>query len=1046
MDLILVLDISYSICTNDVGYETNCELSDWKKIQKFAEKIINSFEISEDATMVGIVTFAGDAKDVVDISSDKTKIINSLYNVNQMGYATCIGCGVENAIAMFKRVSANREARHPDKMVIFMTDGGNNKPDQRGYVAYCSDYKPVCKKYNTSVCKRYKCKESNPTCLVRSKTECAKYTTTSTCEKYKCSSCRKYSTTKCLRNSTSCLTYKCLKNSTTPVCGHPDCCSYSRGACRNDNYCWWKCSGVKCSKWGYECKSKQCVEYECAEYECENCRSYSKKCQEYKKECTEYACLSYDCKNEVCDEYECSEYELQCASYRNGYDGHFRGVTSILHSPYGLLPQSSTPIVTLAIGVGHEIEEAEVKRVSSSLEGKKLYYTLDNFDQLAGIINELVDTTCTKMTDNLEMCSDECHGLCGCDKKCYCPSCDSGDNCNSISCSTINDGTQSLGCVSKPVTCSSSKACVEMSRDPSVAGCCVEKLKDCSYMGDMCNIVYCDNNTGCYTKKIEANPENACFVGDYCDPLTGWKYKPACPNTSKCFNTICTLEGAYGHKCEDVSLCSSDDLCVNATCDEETGVCTKVNFECPPSENRCEKAECYKGQCYYSVNITRKIECSIKASSSCEEGYCDPDSGECMTRSLLDENPDCGLCDVNPIDCSNAGTACQTFACAVDPYTKQTYCKMTGDSCEPSDDPCITAVCVDDGEGNGTCERSDVICYTDKCHIGICQRDPANSSEHICTYKEKCVSDACYDRSCDAETGECIETPLCEDSPCTRLVTCNIGPDNTKQCVYNPVVCDSDACTYSECDEKTGKCVDYDNSTNCIGDNPCIQYKCNRTSGCYEDPIDCSTDDPCIEDFCIPYGTDNSDDDEDLQQYISVSSGYSENYVCVHRPKCRSEKFCESVKCSATGTCVYTDYNCEDDPRKETLDSCHTLVCDEESSSCKLTLLASAFLDVCGGCVKVYGTNATDNITHAKTACIAGMTVTKFAATIGGAAVAGIVIAAVVVAAVIVATSAFGTKELIKRAKKTSEVFTVNNPLYEGNANESYNPMYAGDD
>ena len=69
----------------------------------------------------------------------------------------------------------------------------------------------------------------------------------------------------------------------------------------------------------------------------------------------------------------------------------------------------------------------------------------------------------------------------------------------------------------------------------------------------------------------------------------------------------------------------------------------------------------------------------------------------------------------------------------------------------------------------------------------------------------------------------------------------------------------------------------------------------------------------------------------------------------------------------------------------------------------------------------------------------------EFAATIAGATIAAIVIACIVAAAVIAVTTALGTKELIKRAKKNADVGTNSNPLYEGNDNESTNPAFTGE-
>ena len=1058
MDLVIVLDISFSICTNDVGYETNCELSDWVKIQKFTENIINSFDIGEDATMVGIVTFCGDANDVVEISSDKKKIIDSLYNVNKMGYATCIGCGVENAINMFKRVSANREARKPEKMVIFMTDGGNNKPDQRGYVAYCADYQPKCKRY-TNKCKRYGCNETNPQCIAYSDSNCTRYTTTNVCERFKCASCKVPSVTRCLRRSTSsCFSYVCLQNSTTPVCGHPDCCSWSGSRCRNDNYCWWKCSGVTCQEIGYTCLNRQCVEYACLEYDCDECTTNSTTCLEYKKTCAEPGCVQYNC-TEVCAEYECAEYELECVAWRNGYDGHFHGVTSILHSPYGLMPQSSTPIVTIAIGVGHEIDAKEVRRVSSTMEGKKLYYTLDNFDQLSGIINELVDETCTKMTENLESCSDKCHGLCGCEKKCYCPTCDTGDNCTHIKCSTDTDSTESTGCKAEPVTCTPSSLCVNLARDPNYAGCCKETEKNCSGLSNACYQASCTPELGCYLTEIDATPVNGCSVGDYCDNITGWHYKDTCPSVGLCNHTVCTPDGATGYTCSYPPVCPQTDPCNISTCDAGTGQCKYEPIVCNAS-TPCNISVCVEGMCVESVNAVLYNECRKKANNSCEVGYCNVTTGQCEVEDISVKNPSCGVCDIKPPDCTKFKTTpCLIYECGIN-EDNETYCEFVKDECPASTDPCKINTCDMDREDH--CRVDNVNCTIDKCHIGRCVTDPNDPTKYQCEQEPVCKSDVCYSRTCNNETGDCSRVSLCPHKPCHTFDYCNVLADGSADCHYVPKPRKADtSCSYTYCDEEKDDWAEIDNSSNCNGDDPCMEYNCYPVTGCSAKPINCNDNDPCTIDYCAPYNSTASyssssssnsassgsgNEENPNEKWVSVSSGYDLDYVCVHKPKCYTEKFCERASCSVVDyKCSYSDYTCDDYPGKDSLDNCHTVKCDEESRSCKVVLLPSAFLDVCGSCIKTYGTNATLNITHAKTACIGGMKATDFAATIAGATIAVIVIVCIIAAAAIGVASAIGTRELVKRAKKNADATTNSNPLYEGNENEASNPAFTGE-
>ena len=922
MDLVFVLDTSFSICHEWNEDQNQCDLSDWRQIQDFAKTIVNSFDIGNDATMVGIVTFCKQATKQLELSASKDDIIKAINSVSKMCASTCIGCGVEGAINLLKKTSATRNARNPEKMIIFMTDGGNNVPwdNER----YCSKYEPVC--VNTSsVCKSYKC----------AKYECLDYDT-SKCAKYRCN---QYSTTECAECK-RCVTYsvecktrgdKCVKNST--ICNKcsstngkgDDCCQLNYwGTCSaksGGGFPWDQgnnCNGAQCACTGYQCAEYNCEEYKCLDKTCVDCAEY--KCNQYSTDCEEYECKTSGdtCVKETCNEYECLEYKLQCTEYGRGYEGHLDGILSKLHSGYAL-GGTSKDILTVAIGVGSDIEPDEVKAVASTMEGMQLYYPLKDFSALAGIISGLVQETCTLGDEDLELCSSNCHGFCGCEKKCYCPTCNAGDYCTKYECNVYKNNTESGGCEANETKCSES-LCVDVTRDPKHPGCCKETERDCSKeVGNRCYQASCTPELGCYLTPIDPTPDDGCSVGDYCDNYTGWHYKSPCKTVGLCNHTICTPDGATGYKCTYPPVCPQTDPCNVSTCNDETGQCTYEPIVCTPG-TPCNISVCVEGVCVEKVNAELYNECRNKANNSCEVGYCNITTGQCEIEDISVKNPSCGVCDIKPPNCTEFthDNPCLIYECGIDETTNGTYCKFVKDECPKSTDPCKIHTC--DLSRKDHCDVKDVDCTIDKCHIGRCVPDPDDPTQPHCEQEPVCKSDVCYNRTCDMETGECSRVPLCPHKPCHTFDHCNVLANGTADCHYVPKPRKADTtCSYTYCDEEKDDWVEVDNSSNCFGDDPCVIYNCYPVTGCSAKPVSCDDNNKCTIDYCMPRN--------DTSSSSSAFGDDQPRYQCVHEPKCTTDKFCERVSCSmVSGECSYTDYICDDYPGKDEteLDSCHT--------------------------------------------------------------------------------------------------------------------------
>ena len=339
-------------------------------------------------------------------------------------------------------------------------------------------------------------------------------------------------------------------------------------------------------------------------------------------------------------------------------------------------------------------------------------------------------------------------------------------------------------------------------------------------------------------------------------------------------------------------------------------------------------------------------------------------------------------------------------------------------------------------------------CYEVKC---IAYTDDKGNKVAKPNRTRLCKEDnACFNYVCNTTTNTtCYKEHKCAipTNKCVEYVDCELNADGSPHCIYRDITCDEykTKCNNAYCNETDGNCVVTDNSSSCER-YACAEFvRCDNKDGCKYKNISCNDDNPCTIDECVEFDKYSEDDDSASDEVFSSSNDKTLPYVCVHKPKCTTPNFCETASCSADGDCSINKYDCKTESETNPTDTCHAYKCDEESRSCKVVLLPSAFLDVCGSCVKDYGSDPDLNGTIAKTACIGGMKATDAAAVIAGSTIAAIVIVCIIAAVAIGVASTLGTKELIKRAKKNADVGTNSNPLYEGNDNESTNPAFIGD-
>jgi hypothetical protein len=141
-----------------------------------------------------------------------------------------------------------------------------------------------------------------------------------------------------------------------------------------------------------------------------------------------------------------------------------------------------------------------------------------------------------------------------------------------------------------------------------------QKNEDCiKSVNETCKLTSCLLPEGIC--KITSAPDNTvCNDGNYCT------------NNDRCLKGICTPEST--------KICSDDNICTDDQCDPETGNCL---FAPSLTQKICEDGNlctlndfCDKGQC---ISMTQKCP---EESNPCKDNKCDPETGECIIKLMLD--------------------------------------------------------------------------------------------------------------------------------------------------------------------------------------------------------------------------------------------------------------------------------------------------------------------------------------------------------------------------------------------------------------------------
>ena len=556
--------------------------------------------------------------------------------------------------------------------------------------------------------------------------------------------------------------------------------------------------------------------------------------------------------------------------------------------------------------------------------------------------------------------------------------CDDGDPC------TVDDHCELGECVaSEPFDCNDGDPCTD---DACWAGVgCVNQPALCDD-GDPCTIDTCEPESGCVSTALICPPSDNACIANACDSLSGecvailledglgCDDKDGCTADDSCSEGECVgesvcaceqdadCEGVNTNLCAGQSVCdlmtntcvpdpttavvcpASDDPCVVTTCEPASGTCIDVPLEegtvCDTLGPCDASATCLQGLC-----VTKELVCDD--GDPCTVDACDPESGAC-THLLAQGAPcddanactkgetcgaeGCGggenVCECQEdADCSADYDVCAGVpfcnddnTCEVDP-SSALQCAGVVDGCQ--EEVCSTAAggCVLVDAADGLACEADPCFEQGACLQGACIGVPLDCGE----------DEACLKRSCDLESGGCVEEALndvaCDDgNACTGDDVCDSG-----LCIPGASICeceeDSDCVEGWDyclglpgCDAATNTCQAYpDTAPDCdVPTEACVVAGCDPADGTCtlanaaegtpcDDADPCTLQDVCSAGVCTAGISDPCDDGN-----ACTTDSCAPESGCQHTPlSCADDNLCTSEACDPSVGCLYAGVICQ---------------------------------------------------------------------------------------------------------------------------------------
>ena len=488
-----------------------------------------------------------------------------------------------------------------------------------------------------------------------------------------------------------------------------------------------------------------------------------------------------------------------------------------------------------------------------------------------------------------EACTMQYDPVCGCDGKVhgnYCSANSAGQNAQ-------NKGECQLNpCATKK--CGDGNPCTSDSCNPKTGNCEFAPLAKGTACedGDKCTLNdQCDGASGCSPGSKDPNCGGApgccgsdqdCGGQSTCIGGSGGG-KGMCKDSSQLTKGQC-WSGADcgGVKCLGASICPCGAQCIVAdkpgTCDgaPAEGCCNtdkdckagaQVCFQGPWNAYKCmDYTQLPKGKCWTDAQCGQGSKCENAMACGCQ-AFC----------KAMDKPGDCSVPVVNP---------CATVKCGLDNNP------CTDDLCDPK-----TGQCIHPPKATGTaCDDGNACTVKDTCVVAAGVAACVPGLPMLCK-----PSDACHTSACDANSGQCVQTPIpgCGGNKfcsiglgaptidCGKGNYCKLGVNGcvgVGSCAPIPQICTKELKWVCGCDKN-----DYSNGcmASAAGQNIMSDGQCGgggTGTGC------CSADQDCKTQLCVV-------------SFLG-SKGMCKDPAGLQKGECWNDQQCGGGKCLGASVCA----------------------------------------------------------------------------------------------------------------------------------------------
>ena len=296
-------------------------------------------------------------------------------------------------------------------------------------------------------------------------------------------------------------------------------------------------------------------------------------------------------------------------------------------------------------------------------------------------------------------------------------------------------------------SCDDADACTQT--DLCSGGTCSPgTIKDCSGLGDTCNVGECVPASGTCIATPKAattacDDNSICTFADHCQGGVCLGTPKDCDFVAKnaCHKGGCNVltgdcisvpnPAADGKTCDDGLFCTVGDACAQGS-----GVCTGTLKDCAGTANTCQNALC--DETNDTCTTTPKPD-----ATPCDDGLkCSTNdtckSGQCVAGGGLDCASQAGPCELAACDDATGG-------CKVTKAPDGTACQdasacTTGDQC--ADGKCVGGA-VDCSSANAACATGECNVATGTCEAKVHTDGTACSDGVDCTVGDLCQAGVC---------------------------------------------------------------------------------------------------------------------------------------------------------------------------------------------------------------------------------------------------------------------------------------------------------------